>query len=91
MATKHHHSNRELISHCNQSVTRRFGVTLAVYKTIKATTQLIAVATGFYAIASGADPLTTFGLVALIVSGPEAIETVIATADSEPPAENDQT
>ena len=82
MATKQHYSNREVISRCNHSVTRRFGVTLAVYKTIKALTQLVAVAGGFYAISEGADPTMTFALVALIVSGPEAVETILASADT---------
>ncbi len=66
-------------------------MSVRVYKTVKAVTQLVAVATGFYAIAAGADPLTTFALVAMIVSGPEAIETVLVTAEgSQSESDDDQ-
>lgn len=81
MATSHYKSsNRASIAKCNEAVTRRLGVPLAVYKTIKATTQLAAVATGFFAIQQGADPTLTFALVATIVVGPEAAETMITEA-----------
>lgn len=56
-------------------------MTVRLYKTITAASRLAAVATGFYAISQGADPLTTFAMVAVIVAGPEAIETVLANAD----------
>lgn len=78
----HHPTNRESIINCNAAVARRFGVTLRVYKTIKAMTQLASVATGFYAIAQGADPTTTFALVAAVLVGPEAAETIIASSDT---------
>lgn len=62
---------------------RRFGVGLKTYKTIKAVTQLASVATGFYAISQGADPTTTYALVAAILVGPEAVETVITNATTD--------
>lgn len=82
MATKHHETNTQSIQRCNRAVTERLRVSLKVYKSIKATAQLAAVATGFLAIAEGADPMTAFALVAVIVAGPEAVETIIANGDS---------
>jgi hypothetical protein len=79
MATNTRRSNRESISQCNRSVTAWFGVSLFTYKSIKATTQLAGVAAGFYAIAEGADPMTTFVIIGLIVSGPEMMEYLIDT------------
>jgi phytoene/squalene synthetase len=75
-------TNRESIQRCNRAITERFHVSLKVYKSIKALAQLSAVATGFLAIAEGADPLTTFALVATIVSGPEVLETLIAGSNT---------
>lgn len=84
MATNHRReTNRESIQRCNRAVTERFHVSLRVYKSIKAVTQLAAVGTGFFAITQGADPLTIFGMVALIVSGPEAMETLIANGSDD--------
>jgi lysozyme family protein len=72
-------TNRQSIQQCNKAVTDRIHMSLKAYKTIKALTQLSAVATGFYAIAEGAAPMVTFALVATIVSGPEVLETLIAS------------
>jgi hypothetical protein len=84
MVAKHHRrSNAEVIQQCNRAVSGRFHMGIRVYKSIKATAQLLAVATGFFAIAQGADPLTTYALVALVVAGPEAVETIIAESAEE--------
>ena len=52
-------------------------MTLKTFKTIKATTQLVGAAAGIYAMHQGADPMTTFALVAIIISSPEALEYLI--------------
>ncbi|SEQ31328.1 hypothetical protein [Natrinema salaciae] len=79
MATRQHHpTTRESIRKCNEAVSRRFHVTLAVYKTIKATTQLLGVAGGVYAIQQGADPMTALTIIGAILVGPEILEYTIA-------------
>ena len=75
MATRQHPpTTRESIQKCNEAVSRRFHVTLAVYKTIKATTQLIGVAAGILAIQQGADPMTSLIVIGMILVGPEFFE-----------------
>lgn len=66
------------------SCLRRFGMTLRVFKTVKAMTQLVGAAAGVYAMALGADPLTAFALIAFIVSGPEALEYLINESGTAP-------
>ncbi len=88
MATRHPPSNRDRIAQCNHEVAKRANMSLRAYKTIKAVVMLAAVATGFYAISEGADPMTTFALVALIVSGPDAWETLIG---DQPDQQDDDT
>jgi len=56
---------------------RSWGFRLQTYKVIKAITQLTAIAAGVYAMSPDADPLVVFGLIALIWSGPEAVEYVL--------------
>ncbi len=55
----------------------RYGMTLKVFKVIKAVTQLVGAAAGIYAMHQGADPMTAFALIAIIISGPEALEYLI--------------
>jgi|GEM_PF-1985160 len=59
----------------------RFGMTLKTFKTIKATAQLVGAGAGVYAMSLGAPPLATFALMAIIISGPEAIEYLINDGD----------
>jgi hypothetical protein len=82
MATKHRETNRESIQRCNRAITERLNVSLRVYKSLKALTQLAAVAVGLVAIQNGAEPLTVYGLVAAILVGPEYAETIIAGGDT---------
>ncbi len=58
-------------------------MTLAVYKTIKATTQLAGVAAGIYAMQQGADPMTALTIIGVILAGPEFLEYKIANEDSD--------
>jgi len=76
-------SNRESIRRCNRAVSDRFHMSLKVYKSLKMLVLLAAVATAIVAIRNGADPLTVYILVAVIVAGPEAVETAIANGDDE--------
>lgn len=57
-------------------------MTVRTYKVIKMLTQLVAVGAGVYAMWLGADPMTTFSLVAFIVSGPEAAELLMTSAST---------
>jgi len=75
-------TNRESIQRCNRAVTERFNVSLKVYKSLKMLVLLAAVAAGIIAIRNGADPLTVYTLIAVIVAGPEAVETIIANGDN---------
>jgi hypothetical protein len=76
-----HPSLRKELSQSNQRIADRcnkIGMSLKVYKTIKAFTQLVGAAAGIYAMSLGADPLSTFALVAIIVSGPEALDYLLS-------------
>lgn len=66
------------LSACNSRVAAHFGMTVRLYKTVKALTQLAVVAIAFYAIAEGADPTYVFAGVVVSVAGPEALETYVA-------------
>lgn len=65
----------------DQCLRGRFGMTLKLFKTIKAATQLVGAGAGVYAMAQGADPMTSFALIALIISGPEALEYIISNSE----------
>jgi hypothetical protein len=67
----------EYNSNLDRCLRSRFGVTLKTFKTIKAAAQLAGAAAGIYAMHLGADPMTSFALVAIILSGPEALEYLI--------------
>lgn len=58
-------------------------MTLRVYKTVKALTQLAAVASGMLAMQQGADPMTTFLIIGVIVAGPEVMEYFVVTEDQK--------
>lgn len=64
-------------SHLDYCLRSRFGVTLKTFKSLKAATQLVGTAAGVYAMSLGADPLSTFALMALIITGPEGMEYLI--------------
>ena len=49
-------------------------MTLKTFKTIKALTQLVGAGAGIYAMSLDAPPLAAFALIAIIISGPEALE-----------------
>lgn len=57
---------------------RRAGISLETYKIVKNTVQLAGAIGVTFAIHQGADPLTSAFLIAVIVSGPEVLEYVIA-------------
>lgn len=81
MATNPKRTNRQQIQQCNRAVSRRVHMPIAYYKSIKAATQFAAVAAGIFAIAEGADPDLILTLIAAVIVGPEAMETVIASGD----------
>lgn len=55
----------------------KVGICLKTYKVIKNITQLAGAAAGIYAMSLGADPMTTFVLIAGIILGPEGLEYVL--------------
>lgn len=61
-------------------------MTVKTYKLIKAVTQLVTIGAGMYAMSLGADPMTTFILMAAIVTGPEGLELLYTNAT---PSDND--
>ena len=65
----------------DQYLRRRFGVTLHVYKLIKAVTDLAAVALAFYAIQAGLEPVNALLFVAFVLGGWEMVE-VLALRDN---------
>jgi len=84
MATRHPTTTtRESIQKCNEAVSRRFRVTLATYKTIKATAQLAGVVAGLYMVQQGADPMTVYTIIGTILVGPEVFEYTIANGDGQ--------
>jgi len=50
------------------------------FKVLKATTQLVGMAGGLYAMHLGLDPGLAFGMMAFIWGGPEAIEVILETS-----------
>jgi len=58
-------------------------MSLKVYKSLKMVVLLAAAAAAIVAINNGADPLTVYALLALILAGPEAVETLIANGGDE--------
>lgn len=68
---------------CDSWLRSRYGMSFRTFKVVKATTQLIGVVAGIYAMTLGADPLAALGIIALIYTGPEAAEYLISQG-SEP-------
>jgi len=81
MATTSNPSLRDELASYNQRVDHflrtHAGMTLRTFKIIKGLTQLIGAAAGVYAMSLDAPPLATFALIAIIISGPEALEYII--------------
>ncbi|WP_277540213.1 hypothetical protein [Haloarcula laminariae] len=55
----------------------RYGMTLKLFKLVKALTQLAGAAGGVYAMSLGAPPLATFAMMTVIIAGPEGLEYLI--------------
>jgi len=70
--------NAQLDEYCQS----HWGITVKVYKIIKAMTQLAGAGAGIYAMSLGADPMTAFALITVILAGPEAFEYVVTNSDS---------
>ena len=90
MATTRPRSLSDEIRDYNSTLDRvlksRYGMSFRTFKVIKATTQLIGVVAGVYAMSLGADPMAAFALIALIYAGPEAAEVILTSgtdSDSE--------
>jgi len=58
-------------------------MSLRLYKSLKMAVLLAAAAAAVVAINNGADPLTIYSLLALILAGPEAVETLIANGGAD--------
>lgn len=81
MATTTNRPLTDQIRDCNarldEALRQRVGICLETYKLIKNTTQLVGAIGVIFAIYEGADPMTAAFLIAVIISGPEAIEYVL--------------
>ena len=64
-----------------QTLQRRFKMTLGVYKAIESLAELAAVFLGFYAISQGADPLLVMLAVSVIIGGWKVVELLAVYAD----------
>lgn len=60
---------------------RRWDVSLRVYKSIKALTELFSVAVVAFAISAGADPTISVIIVGAILLGWEAVEAIVVDSD----------
>lgn len=60
----------------------RYGMSLRIYKIIKAITQLVGVVAGVYAMTLDANPGTALMLIAIIYAGPEIIEHIHLSANN---------
>jgi hypothetical protein len=81
-------ADREAVSACQLTASERFNVSLRLYKSIKALTQLTAVGAGIFALHQGAPPLTTFAIIGIIVSGQEVMEFFWANSAAKDDTEN---
>lgn len=84
-ATKQNHCLKAEIREYNDrldcELKRRAGITVKVYKIIKAVVQLVGALAGVMAMHQGADPMTAFALIAFIIGGPEAFEFVLTNQE----------
>ena len=77
----------ESIADCNQqldrSLRRQFGVTIKLYKVIKALTQLAGVVAVTLAMQQGMDPGQAGVIIGAIILGPEALETILLDVERD--------
>jgi len=52
----------------------RYGMTLKLFKLVKAFAQLVGAAAGVYAMSLGAPPLAALAMMTVIIGGPEMLE-----------------
>ena len=87
MATSNTKSLKQELAEYNDSLDAclrgRYGMTLKLFKVIKGLTQMVGAAAGIYAMSLGAPPLASFALIAIIISGPEALEYLINESGSD--------
>lgn len=74
-----------------RALRRRFGVGLAVYKIIKAITQLAGVLAAIYAMHLGAEPIDALLIAAFIWGGPEALEAYLVSKGRQHDSSDDST
>jgi len=55
----------------------QYGMTLKLFKLVKATTQLAGAAGGVYAMSLGAPPLAALAMMTVMITGPEGLEYLI--------------
>lgn len=61
----------------DRALRARIGISVRTYKALKLLTQLVGAGAGIYAMSLGADPMTSFALIAAILMGPEAAEAAL--------------
>jgi len=75
------------LRHYNQSLDSytksHWGISVRIYKILKALTQMAGAAAGTYAMSLGADPTVAFGLIAFIIGGPEAFEFLVTNGEAK--------
>lgn len=77
---------------CADRTLRRWtGMSFRLFKVIKATTQLVGMIAGIYAMILGADPITALMIMAAIWGGPEAVEVLLESGfgDTSPQSTDD--
>jgi len=67
-------TTRHEVSACQLTASSTLRMSLRLYKTIKATSNLAAIAVALYALDLGADPTVVFVIVGAILVGPEVLE-----------------
>lgn len=55
----------------------QYGMTLKLFKLVKALTQLVGAAAGVYAMSLGAPPLAALAMMTVMIAGPEGLEYLI--------------
>jgi len=77
------HDLRRYETNLEAACRREFGVSLKVFKSIKAIVQMVAIFGGIVAIQNGAEPLTSLVIIAAIYGGPEYLEYFLANQDND--------
>lgn len=86
MSTTHPRTNlgqelRDYNHQLERILNQKWGICLRTYKIIKALTQMLGAAAGIFAMYLGADPMTAFTIIAVIISGPEVAEQILTQQD----------